>query len=67
MRSALLSVKGVTRAQVSLETHEALVTYDPAQAKVEEMIKAVGEAEGPAGPRQYTASVKKEKAGPQVR
>lgn len=59
MRSALLSVKGVTRAQVNLETHEALVTYDPTQAKIDDMIKAVGEAEGPAGPRQYKASVKK--------
>ena len=60
MRSALLSVKGVTRAQVKLEEHEALVTYDPAQAKVEDMIKAVGEAEGPPGPKPYTASVKKD-------
>lgn len=60
MRSALLSVKGVTRAQVKLEGHEAIVTYDPALAKIEDMIKAVGEAEGPAiGKGQYTASVKK--------
>jgi copper chaperone CopZ len=60
VRSALLSVKGVTRAQVKLEGHEAIVTYDPAQAKIEDMIKAVGEAEGPAdGKGQYTASVKK--------
>ena len=60
MRSALLSVKGVTRAQVKLEGHEAVVTYDPAQAKIEDMIKAVGQAEGPADGRgQYKASVKK--------
>jgi copper chaperone CopZ len=53
-------VKGVTRAQVKLEGHEAIVTYDPALAKIEDMIKAVGEAEGPAiGKGQYTASVKK--------
>lgn len=59
MRSALLSVKGVTRAQVKLEGHEAIVTYDPAVAKIEDLIKAVGEAEGPAiGKGQYTASVK---------
>ena len=64
MRSALLSVKGVTRAQVKLEGYEATVTYDPAQAKIEDMIKAVGEAEGPWGPKQYTASVKKEKPAP---
>jgi copper chaperone CopZ len=61
VRSALLSVKGVTRAQVRLEEHEAIVTYDPATAKIEDMIKAVGEAEGPDGPKQYKASVKKEK------
>jgi copper chaperone CopZ len=59
VRAALLSVKGVTRAQVRLEHHEAIVAYDPAQAKVEDMIKAVGEAEGPWGRGQYSASVKK--------
>ena len=53
-------MKGVTRAQVRLEGHEATVTYDPAVAKVEDMIKAVGEAQGPIG-QQYSASVKKEK------
>ena len=59
MRSALLSVKGVTRARVKLEGYEAVVTYDPAQAKIEDMIKAVGQAEGPADGRgQYKASVK---------
>ena len=61
MRSALLSVKGVTRARVTLENHEAVVTYDPATAKVEDMIKAVAQAEGPADGRgQYKASVKKQ-------
>ena len=60
MRSALLSVKGVTRAQVRLEHYEALVTYDPAVAKVEDMIKAVAEAEHPiSGKGAYTAKVKK--------
>jgi copper chaperone CopZ len=55
-----MSVKGVTRAQVKLEGYEAIVTYDPAQAKIEDMIKAVAEAEGPAdGKGQYKASVKK--------
>ena len=55
MRSALLSVKGVTRAQVRLEEHEAVVTYDPSQATVEQMIKAVSEAAraGPAGIHGY--------------
>jgi copper chaperone CopZ len=60
VRSALLSVKGVTRAQVRLEEHEAIVTYDPAQAKIDDMIKAVAEAEGPGDGRgQYKATVKK--------
>ena len=63
MRSALLSVKGVTRAQVKLEGYEAIVTYDPDQAKIEDMIKAVSEAIGPIG-QQYTATVKKEKPAP---
>ncbi len=60
MRSALLSVKGVTRAQVKLEDYEAIVTYDPDQATIEAMIKAVSEAVGPIG-QEYTATVKKEK------
>lgn len=58
MRSALLAVKGVTRARVTLEEHEALVVYDPAQAGVDDLIKAVSEAEGPLGQR-YSATVKK--------
>jgi copper chaperone CopZ len=52
-------VKGVTRAQVRLEEHEAIVTYDPSQATVEQMIEAVSKAEGP-GPQEYRATVKKE-------
>ena len=64
MRSALLSVKGVTRAQVRLEQYEALVTYDPAVATIEAMIKAVGEAEHPiSGKGAYTAKVKKGSPG----
>ena len=60
MRSALLSVKGVTRAQVRLEQYEALVTYDPDVAKIDEMLKAVGEAQHPIqGPGVYKATVKK--------
>jgi copper chaperone CopZ len=53
-------VKGVTRAQVRLEEHEAIVTYDASVATVEQMLKAVSEAEGP-GPQEYKATVKKEK------
>ena len=60
MRSALLSVEGVTRAQVTLERYEALVTNDPAVATIEAMIRAVGEATHPiGGPGVYKATVKK--------
>ena len=55
MRSALLAVKGVTRARVSLVPPEAVVTYDPQVAKVEELIDAVGKADGPFP---YSATVK---------
>ena len=59
MRSALLAVKGVTRAQVRLERYEALVTYDPAVAKVEAMIEAIASAEHPIqGRGVYKATVK---------
>jgi copper chaperone CopZ len=58
VRSALLSVKGVTRARVALEGHEAVVTYDPSQCKVEDLIAAVAKAEGPMMVGQYTAEVK---------
>jgi copper chaperone CopZ len=60
VRSALLSVKGVTRAQVRLEGYEALVSYDPELATIEAMIEAVGEAEHPLqGRGVYVATVKK--------
>ena len=62
MRSALLSVKGVTRARVTLEGYEATVTYDPDQARIDDMIKAVSEAVGPLGQR-YSAKVKAQKPG----
>ena len=45
---------------MTLENYEALVTYDPAVAKVDDMIKAVADAEGPGiGKGQYKATVKK--------
>jgi len=56
VRSALLAVKGVTRVQVSLETSEAIVTYDP-PATPEAMINAIA-ATVPAGPLPYKAVVK---------
>ena len=55
MRSALRSVKGVTRARVDLETKEALVVFDPAKATVDDLIKAVRSAKGPS---QYDATLK---------
>jgi copper chaperone CopZ len=56
VRSALLAVKGVTRVSVTLETQEAVVTYDSHEAAVDDLITAVRQAEGPAGP--YTATLK---------
>jgi copper chaperone CopZ len=61
VRSALLKVPGVTRAQVSLETHEAIVTFDPRMVAVDALVAVVNEAEGPLSPRMYRAKVK---AGP---
>ena len=58
MRSALLAVKGVSRAQVKLEPAEAVVTYDAALASVKDLINAVNTAEGPNGKGQYSAKEK---------
>jgi copper chaperone CopZ len=58
VRSALEAVKGVRKAEVSLEKREAVVTYDPEQATVEDLIKAVRTA---GGMHTYDAKVKKEK------
>ena len=58
VRSALLKVPGVTRAQVSLETHEAIVTFDPSVVAVDTLVTVVNEAEGPLGTRMYRAKVK---------
>ena len=46
MQSALKAVQGVKEAKVSLESHEAVVKYDPEQATVEDLIKAVKNARG---------------------
>jgi copper chaperone CopZ len=56
VRSALLEVKGVTRVQVSLDTHEAIVTY-AAPATTDAMISAVA-ARPPVGPEPYKATIK---------
>lgn len=55
VRSALLKVPGVTRAQVNLEAGEVLVNYDPGTVTVDAIVTAVNEAEGPLSPRQYRA------------
>jgi copper chaperone CopZ len=60
VRSALLKVPGVTRAQVNLvnlKGGEALVTYNPRLATVDAIVNAVNQADGPVSPRQYTAQV----------
>ena len=57
MQSALERVKGVQQAVVSREDEEAVVKYDPDVAKVDDLIKAVKQANGPHGP--YDAKVRK--------
>jgi copper chaperone CopZ len=58
VRSALLSVNGVTRARVTLEEGEAVVTYDPAQASLADLLEAVSHAQGLSP---YSAEVKQGK------
>ncbi len=58
VRSALLQVPGVTRAQVNLanlQGGEAVVTYDPRTATVDAILNAVNQADGPLSPKQYQA------------
>jgi len=57
VQSALENVKGVKEAVVSMESKEAVVKYDPEVAKVEDLVKAVKQANGPHGP--YDAKIKK--------
>jgi copper chaperone CopZ len=56
VQSALQAVKGVKEANVDLDRKEAVVTYDPAACKVNDLIKAVKDAKGMAS---YSATVKK--------
>jgi len=61
VRSALLEVPGVTRAQVdlvNLKGGEAIVTFDPRVVTVEALVTAIDQAEGPLAPRQYRAEIK---------
>jgi copper chaperone CopZ len=57
VRAALLAVKGVTRAKVTFETAEAVVTYDPALVKIDDLVQAVAKAQPP-GDQSYSAKVK---------
>ena len=41
MKKALEGLRGVSRADVSLKAKEAVVTFDPAQVTVAQMIEAV--------------------------
>ena len=56
MQSALEAVKGVKEANVSLDSGEAVVKYDPDVVKVEDLINAVKNARGM---NSYGAKVKK--------
>jgi copper chaperone CopZ len=58
VRYALLSVKGVTRARVTLKPPEAIVNYDAAQTTVKQLIEAVAQGVHPYGINQYKAKVK---------
>jgi copper chaperone CopZ len=58
VRSALLAVKGVSRAQVVLEGREAIVTYDPRETTVQQLIEAVNQAQGPSESIKYHAAIK---------
>jgi copper chaperone CopZ len=58
VRSALLDVPGVTRAQVSLETGEAVVTYDPRTTTVDSLVAVVNKTEAPVAGVTYNATVK---------
>lgn len=56
MQSALNSVKGVKSTKVSLAQHDAVVTYDPSEVKVADLINAVDHAHGGMG--HYSATLK---------
>ena len=56
MQSALEAVKGVKEVNVSMETKEAVVKYDPDVAKVDDLIQAVKKARGM---NPYNAEIKK--------
>jgi hypothetical protein len=61
VRSALVGVKGVDRAQVTLEGHVAFVEYDPAHTEctIDTLIAAVANVKDTAVPMTFGATVKK--------
>jgi hypothetical protein len=58
VRSALLDVQGVTSAKVTLEDHQAVVTYNPREASVQDLINAINRTPGPLVSIQYSAAIK---------
>ena len=58
MRSALLDVKGVKSAKVTLEDGRAVVTFDPRVTSAEALINVVNQTPGPMSSIQYRAAVK---------
>jgi hypothetical protein len=59
VRSALASVKGVSRATVTLVGHEAQVEYDAVQCSVSDLLAAVASIKDPAMPVSFSAAVKR--------
>jgi hypothetical protein len=59
VRSALASVKGVSRATVTLIGREAQVEYDHTQCGVSDLIAAVASIRDPALPISFSAAVKR--------
>lgn len=59
MRAALAAVKGVGRAEVVFERHEAYVEYDLTKCTVEMLLSAVAAAKDPNMPVVFRAAVKK--------
>ena len=57
MQSALQQVKGVKDAKVSFDDKEAVVKYDPAACKIDDLIRAV---KGAKGMSTFDATVKKQ-------
>ncbi len=51
VQRSLSKVKGVTKAAVSLEKREAVVTFDDAQTNVKTLLKATADAGYPSSPK----------------